>query len=76
MYVSLLLSIGHFNDSFSNNFRHATLVFLLLFSLGYSNQLSGAIPDSIGNLTNLHRLYVTVSFYILALHKQLSYSPY
>ena len=22
MYVSLLLSIGHFNDSFSNNFRH------------------------------------------------------
>ena len=44
-----------------------TFVIILTFTnhlLSYlgANQLSGAIPDSIGNLTNLQRLYVALSF--------------
>ena len=60
LYVSpsfhLLYQQHLFSSLYSFSLTH------LLFSQLYSNQLSEAIPDSIGNLGNLIVLYVSLSF--------------
>ena len=60
---------SHFHLWFQQLFSHLSRLsfrfpsFLyLLFSRLYFNQLSGAIPDSIGNLVHLESLYVSLSF--------------
>ena len=61
----IIISNFHIDNSFLTSFHEFINNFswiCLLFSWLLSNQLSGVIPDSIGNLVTLDLLYVPLSF--------------
>src|SRR3989338_8911123 len=57
-----------------HDFLHNFSFINLMYSDLYSNQLSGAIPETIGNLAKIQGLYVLLSFRVLK-SQQLFISP-